>query len=356
MRIACISSSWPDRQNPSAGAFVRDHARVLERAGHDVSIFTWRQGDYDEPVHTAAGLGRYSLFNADGAPDALDRAPWRAAEAPVAIAAMLAELARHPRFDLYLGHWLVPGGLVARLAGDRVGRPSAVIGHSAGVHALARLPGPLRRRLTRYIARPESTTVPSMALAVKLGATVDVLPMGFDPVAAVGGGDGVLAYGRLVYIKGFDRALGALHESGAAIHVVGSGPEESTLRRLAPEATFWGWADGAMKAEVFAQCDRAVFPSRVLPGGRHEGWPVSVLEVASAGVVPFVGRWPGAQELVVEPSVQLVDEAWGDITQADVSALRQPMIEKAQRFRWAALEPQWVEWVECAASLRTRLR
>ena len=345
MRIACITSSWPSREHPVAGTFVREHARLLEGAGHDVTTFTWRPGTYAEDVVVVAPLGRASVLAGSGAPDAIDAAPWRALEAPLAIGAMLRELRRHSPFDLYLGHWLVPGGLVARLAADAVGRPSFVVGHSAGVHALAALPRVAREPLLDEIVRPGSTTVPSLALAEKLGREVDVLPMGFDAIdVEPAQRRGVLCYGRLVPLKGFDLAVRVATSLDLDLHIVGTGPEAARLRQLAPDATFWGFADAAMKSEVFALCDRALVPSRVVRG-RHEGWPVSVLEVASAGVVPFVADWPGARELVVD-AAQVVDDtlaSWARACIAHTAPLRAGSVAHARQHTWAALKPRWLE-------------
>lgn len=343
MRIAVITSSWPSIENPAAGAFVREHTRVLRAASHEVTVFCFRPGAYEEEVHVAAPLGSRSVFGAHGAPDGLERAPWRIAEAPFDVWAMVRRVLDAGRFDLYLGHWLVPGGLVARIVGDRTRTPSAVVCHSAGVHLAASLPRPASTALRRYIARAGSTTVPSAALRQKLRRDVDVLPMGFHKVDARSSGRGVLAFGRLVPIKGFDLALGELHEAGVELHVVGDGPERPRLQRLAPRATFWGWGDDAVKREAFSRCDRAVFPSRVQPSGRHEGWPVSVLEVSASGIVPFVARWPGSDELVADRATQVVSR-WQ--LPEDVSKLRQPTIDHARRYSWDALAPRWVEWVE----------
>lgn len=344
MRIACVTSSWPSREKPLAGNFVREHAALLQAAGHEVTTFTWRPGSYDEDVVVVSPLKERSVFAADGAPDVLDRAPWRIAEAPIAVAAMLRELRRHPPFDLYLGHWLVPGGLVARLIGDAVDRPSFVVGHSGGVHALAALPAMIREPLLDDIVRAGSTTVPSLALAEKLGREVEVLPMGFEPLDVSDNGPGVLCYGRLVPLKGFEVAVRIVRSLGLELHVVGDGPERATLRRLAPEATFWGFADRERKCEAFALCDRALFPSRVVRG-RHEGWPVSVMEVASAGVVPFVRGWPGASEMLVNPELQLVDDspaAWARACVVNLADLPARSRDRAAAFTWKALTERWL--------------
>ena len=308
-------------------------------------MFTWTPGADD--AISVNPLAARSVFAQSGAPDALDTSIERLAETPVAIGAMLAELKRHRPFDLYIGHWFVPGGLVARVAGDAADRPSLVVGHSGGAHLLRRLPRALRDALQRQIVRRDSTTLPSSALAAHFPDT-DVLPMGFHPTAAHAGGRGILLYGRLVDLKGFHVAAPFLRDR--EVHVVGDGPARKRTERLLPRATFWGFADAERKARAFALCDRALFPSRVRVSGRHEGWPVSVLEVSAAGVVPFVADWPGSDELVAVPHRQVViDDDWGQATDADVGTLREAARAHADRFTWASLAHQWRTYVAAAA-------
>lgn len=213
---------------------------------------------------------------------------------------------------------------------------------------MSRLPGPLRLGLQRKIIRASSTTVPSRALAEKLGGPVEVLPMGFDPVQAGSRREGILCFGRLVPIKGFDVALRQLANVSVPIHIVGAGPEEPRLREIVPHARFWGWADDALKREVFEECDRAIFPSRVI-GGRHEGWPVSVLEVAHSGIVPFVSPWPGASELVVDGRQVVEDREWRRVGDLDVAELREAVVTHAASYTWDALRKRWLDVVQRAA-------
>lgn len=356
MRIYCLTSSYPTRSNPSAGSFVQAHCKLLAKAGHDVRVYTWANGAADSELEVigVSPFGDQSMFSGTGAPDLLEASPWRLVEAPVAASAMLVRLLKDPRPDLYLGHWLAPGGLMARIATRLTGVSSAVVGHSGGVHFLRRMPFS-RSWLDLACAGP--TTVPSRALAKLVGRGVDVLPMGFEPVdveireAAAD----ILCFGRLVPIKGFEDVMEELSRLDDAVHFMGEGPCRERLERRAGElrisAHFHGWGGDAQKREIFPRCSVALFPSRVQSTGRHEGWPVSVLEVASAGVVPLVAPWPGAREMVVDPARQVVSNGDWCSAIADVSrdlSLRRDTKAHAQQFSWGALGERWVDWVESA--------
>lgn len=343
----------------------------MRDAGHDVSVWCWGPDVEWEPHGIDVRAIRYlpargGVFSTGGAPDVLDREPWRVLEGAPAVAAALVHAMREEPPDLWVGHWFVPGGLVARLCGKLTRRPSLVVGHSAGIHLLANLPKPLRAPLERLIVQRGSTTVPTHALAAKLSRPVDVLPMGFVPVEPVDSpGENVLCYGRLAPIKGFDVALDALSvlERGGPprVEVAGDGPERIALEkqweRLGVDATFHGPIAAHQKPQVFGRCQLALFPSRVTARGRHEGWPLSVLEASSAGVVPLVADWPGAAEMVADPELQVVrgiDPAswadaiscWLDLTTAAKSELRTTTIAHARRFTWKSLAPQWHQLVK----------
>lgn len=349
-----------------AGRFVQEHCQVLHDAGFDVTVFTLRRGGrHDRSAWPVIEVGwvpaSVSLFGTQGAPDALEARPWRVLEAPAALGALVTAALRQPAPDLWLGHWLVPGGLAARTCGRLTDVPSLVVGHSGGVHLLNGLVEPLRSASIAAVASGP-TTVPTMALARELGREVDILPMGFRPVEPAGPrSEDVLCFGRLVPIKGFDVVPDAVRGLGLTVQFAGDGPLRRPLhqacRRAGVRALFHGWVGPPEKPAIFGRADIAMFPSRVMPDGRHEGWPVSVLEVSAAGVVPFVADWPGARELVVEPLLQVVRAgAWRDavmrwraLGEQERAKLRRRVRDHARSFTWEALGPAWIGRVVDAA-------
>lgn len=357
MLIYCLTSSYPRDHSDAAGRFVAQHAELLRTGGHDVQVFSLRGTSDDAVRHVNWVPRRWSIFEASGAPDALEREPWRIWEGPVAVAALVRAATALPAPDLFLGHWLLPGGLAARISGRITGRPSAVIAHSGGVHMLRSIPA-FQRPLSGWLLDPRTTAFSSRALRAKAKCPGGVVaPMGFSPVADEGSGGGLLCMGRLVPIKGFDVAVAVAAALERTLHVAGDGPERGHLTDRAfavgADVQFHGFVEDAQKPAVFARCRTALFPSRMLDSGRHEGRPVSILEVSSAGVVPVVGDWPGAQEVVVDPSLQIVRRptvsAWADAVRRVESA---GLAEKTKAFArsqsWESLRERHLGFVEGA--------
>jgi glycosyltransferase involved in cell wall biosynthesis len=111
----------------------------------------------------------------------------------------------------------------------------------------------------------------------------------------------VLAVGRLIPRKGLDRllkAVAAARESATAIElrVVGSGPEEEPLRRLASElgiaeqVSFGGFVDQDGLPAVYAEADAFAFPSLREPFG------IVLLEAAAAGLPLIASPRAGATQ------------------------------------------------------------
>ena len=378
MRVFVLSSSFPRSPTDIAGRFVWEWCEVLREAGHEVRVYSWGWGSAWQPqgieVRRISYLprGTAHLFELGGAPDALEREPWRLLEGPLAAGALLVAALGRDLPDLWVGHWFVPGGALARVCGDLTGRPSLVVGHSAGIHMLERLPSVAYELVRRYIARAGMTTVPSVALAAKFGGAVDVLPMGFEPPAGPppSNRSDVLCFGRQVSVKGFDLVAAAVASLDVPlrVHFAGDGPQHERLRRqctqLGVDAEFHGWVNADGKRRIFPRCRFAMFPSRVLPNGRHEGRPVSVLEVASMGVVPLLSDWPGARELAADPALQLVPanagpEAWTDalrrlldLPDDKLVELRAAVIARALEDTWDTLSERWLDLVERVAATR----
>lgn len=111
----------------------------------------------------------------------------------------------------------------------------------------------------------------------------------------------VLSFGRLTDEKGVDRAIEAMrHVSGVDLVIVGEGPMEEELRRLADDrapgkVTFRGYMDADQLREVIADSLAVVVPSIW-----YEVFGFSILESFSLGK-PVIGSRMGAiPELVVD--------------------------------------------------------
>lgn len=341
MRIGVVTSSYPRREGDPAGSFVHGLARALARRGHDLEVICPEPGGPTDWATGSAWLEGIRVFAAPyarprrlqrlffgvGAPDNLRREPWLAALAPLAVASLTRQAhRRQAAWNAVISHWLVPSALAAGAIPRRPdGNPHHLaIAHSGDVHLLRRAPG--GRALARFIAgRADALGAVSAGLRLELelllGAAaagrVVATPMGLDldglrakrPREEIRRELGlrddlaVLFLGRLVPIKGVDVLIGALSgASGTALLVAGDGPERARLEASAAAgglaARFVGAVDPSRRAELLAAADMFALPSRVLPGGRHEGLPVALLEAMATGLPVIATRTGGIPEVV----------------------------------------------------------
>ena len=139
MRIALLTTSYPEAPDDAAGHFVRAEARELARQGHEVHVVAaapWGQ----DPGVVGHGCGGRALFGWPGAAARLRGNPARLlAAGPFAGRALASLRAIAP--DRVVAHWAVPCGWPLGVAS---GRPLSLVSHGADVRLLVALPRPLR--------------------------------------------------------------------------------------------------------------------------------------------------------------------------------------------------------------------
>jgi glycosyltransferase involved in cell wall biosynthesis len=265
---------------------------------------------------------------------------------------------RRPRFDLVVAHRFKP--LALALALQRLGEVSQVFGV---VHEIGQFQGRRRRLIERAAAAPLTLIGVSEAVRADLlrrlpgfpPQRVKALPnaVADPPLLARDDARARLrlapqrfwfgSVGRLVAVKGHDVLLrafaplaGELPQAGLAL--VGAGPEEDSLRRLAHEldiaeqVAFCGWHTDA--PTLLAAFDVCVFLSR------QEGFGLAIAEAMAAArpvIATAVGGVPevlGDQALLVPPDdVDALARALRRLH--DDAALREAM-GGALRARWQA--------------------
>ena len=324
------------------------------------------------------------LFFGSGAPENLSAAPHRGLLAVPAVVAMMGAALRacgRRHYDAVVGHWLVPGGLIARWVGELSNLRSLVVGHSGGVHLLSSMPHMMGRGMARRVTRG-ATTVSSDPLREQLVQLtgregIEVAPMGFQP-SPLGdkrksGRHGSLRLGflgRLVPIKGLATVLDALKRVRAegrdvVLDVVGSGPRRKAWEALAGDGVrFLGAKYGEKKWVHLQRWDALVMPSKIAASGRHEGLPVALLEGASVGAVPLVSGVPGVKKWLVRPTRQVIGDgdvqgwcralAWlDDLDRQGSKRLSDHTRRRVSELAWPVYSRWWKQWIATAGGEST---
>lgn len=317
-----LTTTLPARVGDATPSFVLDLALCMN-SDFDQTIVAPRLPDTD-----SAGLDeqlcilRYPYFfsrleglAADAIVPTLRRSPWRILEAPFLVWGMLRSatmLASKEEFAAVIAHWAFPGGWVAQRLHKRYGIPFTVTLHGADVFALrGRLFKRLRKRVFDEAAAilPVSSDIASAVEDEVQGAQLQVIPMGAlvedQPSGVARFPDRFLFVGRLAEKKGVDVAIRALSclQKGTLL-VIGSGPEEESLRRLAREVGVSErviFAGKLGRADVFKALQEAtalLIPSRVASGGDKDGTPVVLAEAAAMGTPVIASNLAGLAEQI----------------------------------------------------------
>jgi len=144
----------------------------------------------------------------------------------------------------------------------------------------------------------------------------------------------LLSVARLIPRKGIDTVIRALPRLAPDVEyrVVGSGPDEARLRRLArthgvaDRVRFLGRLDDQALASEYARCTLFVLPARRTPEGDLEGYGLVYFEAAAWGRCVVAGRSGGERDAVVDGQTGvLVDgESVAQVTEAISSLLNNP--------------------------------
>lgn len=104
--------------------------------------------------------------------------------------------------------------------------------------------------------------------------------------------DYYIAIGRLVGYKRFDLAIAACTRLGRRLKIIGAGPQERTLRRMAgPDTEFLGWLGDTEMREQLAGCRALLFPGEedfgIVPV-EAQSFGKPVIAYASGGILETV--------------------------------------------------------------------
>ena len=244
------------------------------------------------------------------------------------------------RPDVVHAHWILPGGLIARLL-PKV--PRVITSHGSDVYALR---SPLARYLRTWALQESEVSVVNSDMKKKVQAIapnspVRVIPGGLidlKPSGATRKPRHVLFVARMVPKKGLQYLLEAQQNLDCILHVVGDGPLLDYYKGLAgPRVTFHGQQSKERVFSWMESCEILVLPSL------QEGMPVTLMEACAAGIAVVATNLPGVVEMIKdgEDGILVPPEDSGAIQDALTRLLETPGLsaqmgqklqQKANRF------------------------
>ncbi len=291
MKIAHVATSYPRDPDDPSGHFVRAEALADAWRGHDVHVVAPLPYARDPGVTAHPFFGE-QLFAWPGAVARGGARPWRWLAAAPAVGRGALALA-HVKPELVVSHWAVPCAWPMTLGCS--GARRRVTSHGGDVRLLLGLPRAAREALVaRLVERLSEWTFVARSLrasmleglrgalraAVERVSTVRAPAVDVADAGEARAGGHIAIVGRLVRSKRVDLAIAAAREARVPLVVVGDGPEERSLRRLAAgaEVSFSGRL-GRRDALACIRGARAlVHPSEL------DAAPTAVLEARALGV------------------------------------------------------------------------
>jgi glycosyltransferase involved in cell wall biosynthesis len=342
--VVMVATSYPRFPGDGIGSFMEPIAKGVAARGHEVHLVApWHpaitRGKVEDGVYfhffhyaPARSLNVFGYASGLRADTEIRRAAW--AVAPLALAAgsfKAWRVATKRRATVMHGHWVVPGGVMARAASGTL--PLVVSVHGSDVFLAERRPvvGQAARRVFRRAARVTACSDDLRERSIALGADpsrIETVPYGVDsfrfaPSAegrlatrrTLGLGDApvVFAGGRLVRKKGFEYLIDAAGRLGAAhpglrVLIAGDGDLRAELaeraRRLGAGdvVRFLGAQPQDEVARLMSAADVIAVPSVRDDAGNVDGLPNFALE-AMASATPIVSTTAGGLRQVMTADV-----------------------------------------------------
>lgn len=320
MRVVFAAHAFPRHHGDLTGAFLLRLAEALEREGVEVEAVTPAAPGL--PARDRLGgvaVRRYRYAPRRAETIAYTGGMHTRAASPagaLALAGLLASGTLALRraaagADLVHAHWWFPGGIQALAAGRR---PLVTTLHGTDVR-LARSRPAARAACARVLrASARITTVSSWlrdevaAFAPDRAGDIRIAPMPVDEALFFPRAEPrteLLFVGRLDNQKGADlavRALATLHGPAASLplRLVGSGPLEPDLRRLAAELGVAGrlrWERDLSQRELADRYRRA---AALLVPGSHEGLGLVAVEGQLSGAPVVAAASGGLLDVVAD--------------------------------------------------------
>ena len=344
IRVVLCTPGFPLSRDDSDKPFLLDHARALRDQGLEVTVVcpavagapSRQTIEAIRVVRTRYAPRSMQTLAATGSMYKEARGIKALLAFPMMVAMCVAAFreARREPTVLY-GHWWIPGGIVAAIAGSLTRQPSIV--HLHGSDA-AITKGKILRMIARQVFKRVDVRLAASCVLANWGQSISnktftVLPMPIRLAAPIDSSPlvqehMVLGVGRLVPEKGFDlllRAIGQIPQSSRPpIAIVGSGPERDRLKTLAKKLNIDLHLPGAVPpSEMSAWYYRSHV---VAVPSLREGFGMVAAEAAAAGRAVVATRVGAHCQIVADGISGLLIEP------GDVDALKQALLD---------IDPQW---------------
>jgi glycosyltransferase involved in cell wall biosynthesis len=343
-RVVICAPGFPASRNDSDKPFLLNHALALVSAGFDVRVVcpsipglpNRQLVEGIEVVRARYAPRRWETLASSGSMYREARGFRSVLVVPMILALVVAAIRESHKANLvaFHGHWWLPGGLVAVVAGRLVRTQSVVHLHGSDSIIVSNF---AMRWFFRVIMRRATHRLAVSAVLAAWGEnvsarSVEVCPMPISEhfstsVFAPPPEGPVLGVGRLVREKGFDvllEAVGRMNQlQRKNVVIIGKGPEYSSLvsqaLSLNVNLQILGPFAPSEVAEWYLKSSMVVVPSR------REGFGLVAAEAAASGravIGTRVGGLPqiiedGVSGLLVEP--ENIDELFRALTRIDIS-------------------------------------
>jgi len=326
MRIAFLTSSYPRYEGDSSAPFVRSIAYSLKKLGNEVEVVApfhpkvergsdyfgihvnWFRYVWSDRLHIM-GHGQSLRSDVQLQPIVFLLLPLFFIASVIA----LYKTVRKQQSDVIYCHWVLPNGPAAVIVSKLLRIPFIVSLHGSDMFVASQ--NLLYSQVARWVfSNAMAVTACSTALqngAKALGSppTTYLIPWGADPKQfnpdkrsktfrnSLGIQDHelmILAMGRMVFKKGFDRLLKAIEivlvdQSNIKVVIAGDGPLRSDLVEQARELNlqdaviFPGNIPWDQVPALLASADLFVVPSIKDQNGNQDGLPTVLLEAMASG-------------------------------------------------------------------------
>ena len=238
--------------------------------------------------------------------------------------------------DVLLCMKTAPNGLIGVIAKKLYRIPAAVWIRGEGEFNLRKFlgnekslfsPSILYQILNRFVFKNANVIIAQtnqlrnkllQVIGKKYANKIYVIPNGIDIPGKVANGNKIVFAGRLVTLKGVDYLINAVKNTKKKLIIIGSGPEETILKKLAAKSKnieFFGklshdtLLQSMLKGKIF-----------VLPSTNAEGLPNVVLEAMSIGLPIIATKVGGVPDIIEDSKTGLL------IDPKSLSALRESIL------------------------------